>query len=114
MHCSICAHPNTHKHGKTSKGSQRYRCPACHRTFTENVHTLLYRRQVSPEQVSRVLQARAEGTSLRGISRLTKLAYGTVVSIVRAASDRCQKSENLLEALPLEEGYVREGGASNL
>ncbi|MEO0519982.1 MAG: transposase, partial [Cyanobacteria bacterium P01_A01_bin.116] len=26
MDCPFCDHPKSHKHGKTSKGSQRFRC----------------------------------------------------------------------------------------
>lgn len=37
-------------------------------------------RQVSEEEVRIVLQAHAEGSSLRGISRISGLAYDTVVS----------------------------------
>ena len=37
-------------------------------------------RQVSEEEVQIVLQAHAEGSSLRGISRISGLAYDTVVS----------------------------------
>ncbi len=38
-----------------------------------------------------MLQAHAEGSSLRGIARTTGLAYNTVVSVVRAASQRSQQ-----------------------
>ena len=41
-----------------------------------------------------VLQAHSEGSSLRGISRTTGLAYNTVVSIVRAASQKAQLVHN--------------------
>ncbi|EDX83159.1 Insertion element protein [Synechococcus sp. PCC 7335] len=83
MDCPFCDHPTPHKHGKTSKGSQRYRCTACRRTFTETFDTLYDRRQVTSEQVKLILQTYVEGSSLRGISRIGKRAYGTVVDIVR-------------------------------
>jgi lambda repressor-like predicted transcriptional regulator len=47
-------------------------------------------KNVSPEKIREVLQAHSEGSSLRGISRITELAYNTVVSIVRAASSKAQ------------------------
>lgn len=83
-----------HKHGKTSKGSQRYYCPYCQQSFTETFDTLYYRRQVTPEQVRIVLQAHTEGSSLRGVSRTTGLAYETVVSILDAASHKAQMIHN--------------------
>lgn len=94
MNCPFCDYPKFHKHGKTSKGSQRYRCASCRRTFTETFDTLYYRRQVTSEQVEMILQAHAEGSSLRGISRIGKRAYGTVVDIVRAASYKAQLVHN--------------------
>ena len=56
--------------------------------------TIYYWRRVSPDQVQQVLQAHSEGSSLRGISRITGLAYNTVVSIVRASSAKAQLVHN--------------------
>jgi lambda repressor-like predicted transcriptional regulator len=51
-----------------------------------------------------VLQAHSEGSSLRGISRTTGLAYNTVVSIVRAASQKAQLVHNAeVQAVQTEE-----------
>jgi transposase-like protein len=94
MECRLCGHQNTHKHGKSPNGSQRYYCPHCHQTFNERFDTLYYHRHVSKEQIRQVLQAHSEGSSLRGISRITGLAYNTVVSIIRAASQRAQLVHN--------------------
>lgn len=69
MKCPLCGHDKPHKHGKTSKGSQRYFCSKCQQTFTDTFDTLYYRRQVSEKDVRIVLQAHTEGSSLRGISR---------------------------------------------
>ncbi len=43
-----------------------------------------------------MLQSHVEGSSLRGISRISHLAYGTVVSIIRAASYKVQMIHNAL------------------
>lgn len=94
MECPLCGHSKAHKHGKLANGHQRYLCPACHQTFCESFDTLYYRRHVSPEQIRQVLQAHSEGSSLWGISRITELAYNTVVSIVRAASQKAQLVHN--------------------
>jgi transposase-like protein len=90
MECPLCGHVKAHRHGKTPNGHQRYLCPACHQTFSESFDSLYYRRHVSPEQIRQVLQAHSEGSSLRGMSRTTGLAYNTVVSIIRAASQKAQ------------------------
>lgn len=94
MECPLCGHPKAHKHGKMPNGHQRYLCLAFHQTFSENFNSLYYRRHVSPEQIHQVLQTHSEGSSLRGVSRTTGLAYNTVLSIVRAASQRAQLVHN--------------------
>jgi len=94
MECRLCCHPSTHKHGKAPNGSQRYFCPQCKQTFNQRFDTLYYHRQVTPEQIRQVLQAHSEGSSLRGISRTIGLAYNTVVSLVRAASQQAQLVHN--------------------
>ena len=94
MECVLCGHPTTHKHGKAPNGSQRHYCPHCKQTFNERFDTLYYRRKVTEEKIRQVLQAHSEGSSLRGISRTSGLAYNTVVNIVRAASQRAQLVHN--------------------
>ncbi len=82
MKCRLCGYHKTHKHGKTSKGNQRYYCPICDQTFTKTFDTLYYRRQVEPEKIMTVLQSHSEGSSLRGVSRTTNLAYNTAVIVI--------------------------------
>ncbi len=94
MPCLLCGHDQTHKHGKTSKGSQRYLCPVCKHSFTETFDTLYYRRQLKPEEVHTILQSHCEGSSLRGVARISRRAYGTVVALVRSASQKAQMIHN--------------------
>jgi transposase-like protein len=83
-----------HKHGKTEKGHQRYKCPHCGKTFPEHFETLYYNRYLSPAEVHTILQSHAEGSSLRGVSRISGRAYGTVVSLIRDASQKAQMIRN--------------------
>lgn len=94
MPCPLCGHPKAHKHGLTSKGSQRFYCPNCEKTFTDTFDTIYYRRQLTPQEVHTILQSHAEGSSLRGMSRIGKRAYGTVTSLVNAASQKAQMIHN--------------------
>lgn len=94
MECRLCGHPKTHRHGKMPNGHQRYFCPECKQTFSESFDTVYYYRHVSPEQIQQVLQAHSEGSSLRGISRITGLAYNSVVRIVRSDSVKAQLVHN--------------------
>lgn len=94
MKCPLCDRDKPHRHGKTSSCYQRYFCTKCQQTFTETFDTLYYRRQVSEEDLPIVLQSHTEGSSLRGISRISGLAYDTVVSIVQAAAEKAQIVHN--------------------
>lgn len=94
MECLLCGHEITHKHGKTAKGFQRYKCPKCNQTFPEHFGTLYYNRHLRPEEVHTILQSHAEGSSLRGVSRISGRAYGTVVSLVRDAAHKAQMVHN--------------------
>lgn len=90
--------------GFAPNGSQRYFCPQCKQTFNERFDTLYYHRHVSSEQIRQVLQSHSEGSSLRGLSRTTGLAYYTVGSIVRAASQQAQLVHNAqVQAVQTEE-----------
>lgn len=80
----------THKHGKTVKGIQRFKYPHCDQTFPENLNTLYYNRHLSSDEVYTILQSHVEGNSLRGVSRITGRAYGTVVSLIIDASNKAQ------------------------
>ncbi len=55
---------------------------------------MYYRRQITPEEVDTILQSHAEGTSLRGVVRVSHRAYGTVVSVLRRASQKAQLVHN--------------------
>ena len=94
MECYLCGHDKTYKHGHTSKGTPRRYCPNCRKTFTETFDTLYYRRKIKSEKIALILQAHSQGTSLRGISRMTNIAYNTVVRIVRVASIKGQMVHN--------------------
>jgi len=72
--------------------------------FNDRFDTLYYHRHVTPEQIRQVLQAHSEGSSLRGISRTSGLAYNTVVSIVRAASQQAQLVHNAKSAIGANRG----------
>jgi len=94
MPCLLCGHNKTYKHGKTSKGSQRYFCPACKQSFTDTFDTIYYRRQLRSQEVHTILQSHCEGSSLRGVARISGRAYSTVVNLVRDASHKAQMIHN--------------------
>ena len=56
--------------------------------------TLYYNRHLSSDEVHIILQSHAEGSSLRGVSRISGRAYGTVVPLIRDASQKAQMVHN--------------------
>ena len=94
MECPFCGHLKAHKHGSTAKGHQRFKCPKCHYTFTDTLDTLYYRSQLSPEEVHNILQAHSEGSSLRGIARISRRSFNTVSSLVQRAAIKGQMVHN--------------------
>ena len=53
-----------------------------------------YRRQITPDEVHTILQSHVEGSSLRGIARIVKRSYRTVINLVKMASQKAQLIHN--------------------
>jgi transposase-like protein len=94
MQCPFCEHQRVHKHGKTAKGVDRFKCPACGHTFTTTFDTIYYRRQVSQAEVHQILQSHQEGVSLRGLTRISGRSTETVSQIIQRASEKAQMVHN--------------------
>jgi len=94
MECPFCGHLKAHKHGRTPKGQQRFKCPICYNTFTDTLDTLYYRSQLSPQEVHTILQSHSEGSSLRGIARISGRSFNTVASLVQRAAIKGQMIHN--------------------
>jgi transposase-like protein len=94
MKCPFCQHERVHKHGKTAKGVERFKCPVCHNTFTSTFDTVYYRRQVSETEVHTILQAHREGVGMRGISRISGRSVGTVTQIINQTAQKAQMVHN--------------------
>jgi transposase-like protein len=94
MKCPFCQHERVHKHGKTAKGVERFKCPVCNNTFTSTFDTVYYRRQVSEAEVHTILQAHREGVGVRGISRISGRSIGTVTQIISQTAQKAQMVHN--------------------
>ena len=94
MKCPFCGHLKAHKHGRTRKAQQRFKCPICYNTFTDTLDTLYYRSQLCSEEVHTILQAHSEGSSLRGIARISGRSFNTVASLVKRAAIKGQMVHN--------------------
>ena len=94
MQCLFCGHLKAQKHGRTPKGQQRFKCSKSHHTFTDTLDTLYYRSQLCPEEVHTILQSHSEGSSLRGIARISGRSFNTVASLVQRAAIKGQMMHN--------------------
>ena len=94
MESPLCGHLKAHKHGCTPKGHQRFKCSKCNHTFTDPLDTLYYRSQLCPIEVHTILQSHSEGSSLRGIARISGRSFNTVSSLVQRAAIKGQMVHN--------------------
>lgn len=90
MKCPNCKKP-AKKFGKHRNGLQRYRCPECHKTFTEPHERPLGDMTLDEEKAVEVLQHLVESCSVRTTSRLTGVHPRTILNLLSLAGDRCEK-----------------------
>jgi transposase-like protein len=90
MLCSLCQRP-ARRFGRNRNSSQRYRCAACHRTFTDEVTRPTDRRRVPLQRAVLCLRMLLEGNSVRSTERLTETHRDTVLRWMVEAGTDCQR-----------------------
>jgi transposase-like protein/IS1 family transposase len=101
--------------GKDRKGTQRYRCNGCRKTFSELQDRPLGTMRLSIEKAVQVLQLLVEGVSVRSAERITGVEKKTILSLLERVGDRCEiLLENLIREIPVKDiqcdelwGYVQ-------
>lgn len=63
--CPFCGKNHIIKHGKDSKGHQRYRCKECHKTFSTVTHSLLSYTKKLPSQWHNYICALFSGMTIK-------------------------------------------------
>jgi transposase-like protein len=91
-------HENIIKFGRTAKGTQRYRCKTCGKTFVENIGTVFYGRHHSQETILKCLALLAERNSLASIHRVMGIKEETVIDWLREAANHVEEIEVLMLA----------------
>jgi len=89
---------NIVKFGRTQKGTQRYRCKTCGKTFVETKGTVFYGRHHPPETILECLALLAERNSLAAIRRVKGVKEETVLEWLREAARHVEEIEALLLA----------------
>src|SRR5271157_3853290 len=88
MNCSQC-NLKCRKFGKHRNGLQRFRCPRCGKTYTEE-HERLFAPMTVPEDKALIaIQLLIEGTSVRTVERVTQLHRDTIIRLLVLAGERC-------------------------
>lgn len=87
---------NIRKFGRTRKGTQRYQCKTCKRTFVETRGTVFYGRHHSQETILECLALLAERNSLAAIHRVKGIKEETVMEWLQEAAKHGEQIEALL------------------
>jgi transposase-like protein len=89
---------NIVKFGRTQKGTQRYQCKTCKRTFVSNIGTVFYYRHHPPETILECLALVATRNSLASIHWAKGIKEETVLDWLQEASCHAEEIEALLMA----------------
>jgi transposase-like protein len=92
MTCHNCE-TQAKRFGKDHKGTQRYRCNTCRKTFTEYQEKPLDNMYLPMDKAVMVLSMLVEGSSIRSIQRITGIEKKTILKLLVLAGE---KSERLL------------------
>jgi transposase-like protein/IS1 family transposase len=88
MKCEGC-NADCQKFGKHRNGLQRFRCPICHKTYTEEHERLFAPMTVPEDKALLAIQLLIEGTSVRTVERITQLHRDTILRLLVLAGERC-------------------------
>jgi len=89
---------NVRKNGRTRKGTQRYQCKTCLKTFVATMGTVFYGRHHSQETILESLAMLAERNSLAAVRRVKGVKEDTLIEWRRAAAQHVEPIEALLLA----------------
>ncbi len=88
--CSDCQ-IECRRFGKHRNGLQRFRCPTCGKTYTEDHAKPLGAMTIPMEKAVLVLKLLLEGTSARSVERITEVHRDTILKILVAAGEKCER-----------------------
>lgn len=90
MICSACE-VECRRFGKHRNGLQRFRCPECGRTYTEEHEKPLGSMTVPMGKAVLALRLLLEGSSVRTVERITDLHRDTICKLLTVAGEKCEK-----------------------
>ncbi|MGD0046715.1 MAG: IS1 family transposase [Bryobacteraceae bacterium] len=90
MTCGACE-IECQRFGKHRNDLRRFRCPRCHKTYTEAHARTLGSMYVPQAKAAFALQLLIEGNSIRSTMRLTGLDQNTIMKALVLAGEKCEK-----------------------
>ncbi len=90
MTCADCQ-IECRRFGKHRNGLQRFRCPECGKTYTEEHQKPLGSMTVPMEKAVLALKLLIEGSSVRTVERITDLHRDTICKLLTVAGEKCEK-----------------------
>ena len=90
MTCESCE-VKCQRFGTHRNGLRRFRCPQCHKTYTEAHAPALEGSYIPQERIVLALRLMVEGNSLRSTERITGLDINTLMKILVKAGEKCEK-----------------------
>lgn len=90
MTCPACK-ADAQRFGTNRNGSQRFRCVECKKTFSGPKPGNVEGSYIEMARVEKVLQLLVEGCSVRSIERISGLHRDTILKLMVAAGDKCEK-----------------------
>ncbi|MAT72084.1 MAG: hypothetical protein CMJ58_21470 [Planctomycetaceae bacterium] len=88
MIVAACQHENRKRFGKTRKGTPRFRCKDCGKTFTESTEVLGGMR-IGLSRAEQIIKMICEGMSVSATARITESDPHTVIDLVNYLGERC-------------------------
>jgi transposase-like protein/IS1 family transposase len=79
------------RHGKDRRGTQRYQCHQCRKTFLEALEKPLEGMYLPIEKAEMVLRLLLEGNSVSSVERLTDVHHTTILKLLVLASEKCER-----------------------
>lgn len=90
MTCPTCKN-EAQRFGTNRNGSQRFRCIECKKTFSAKPEDRVEGSTIPLAQVEKVLQLLIEGCSVRSAERISGLHRDTILKLMVAAGEKCEK-----------------------
>lgn len=93
MTCHYCR-AVAKRFGDHRKRNQRFRCPQCGKTFTEEQDKPLHNMRVPMDKALLILQLLVEGCSIRTVERITGVGKTAIICLLILAGEKCTRLMN--------------------